>query len=269
MAKYLFGFIGTGNMGGALAKAACHGAGAGSVVLSNRTAAKAEALAHELGCAAAYNEAVAREAKYIFVGVKPQMMAGMLSEIAPVLAARPDRFILVTMAAGLSMERIAAMASGDYPVIRIMPNTPVSVGAGMVLYASNAKVTKAECREFVDQMASAGRFDALEEPLIDVASVVTGCAPAFADLLLEGLADGAVECGLPRAKAYAYAAQMLLGSAQLALETGAHPGVLKDAVCSPGGSTIAGVHALERGRFRSLAMDAVTAAFLRTKELGK
>jgi len=267
MTKYLFGFLGTGNMGGALARAARKSTA--SVVLSNRTAAKAGALAAEIGCDAADNATVAREAKYIFLGVKPQMMAGLLGEIAPVLAAREDRFLLVTMAAGLTMEKITALAGGDYPVIRIMPNTPVSVGEGMVTCARSARVTGEEFAEFTEKMAAAGRFDTLDESLIDAASVVAGCAPAYADLFLEALADGAVECGLPRAKAYAYAAQMLLGTAKLALETGAHPGTLKDAVCSPGGSTIVGVHALERGGFRALTMDAVTAAFRRTRELGK
>jgi len=269
MANYRFGFIGTGNMGGALAKAACAGAGPAAVVLANRTASKAEALAAALGCASSDNGTVAREAKFIFLGVKPQMMAGLLADIAPALAARRDRFVLVTMAAGLTMAKIAALAGGDYPVVRIMPNTPVAVGAGMVLCARSAAVTDDEFSEFREAMAAAGRFDELAENLIDAASVVTGCAPAFADLFLESLADGAVECGLPRAKAYEYAAQMLLGSARLALETGAHPGALKDAVCSPGGSTIAGVHALERGAFRAAVMDAVASACQKTKELGK
>ena len=269
MSAYTFGFIGAGNMGSALARAACRTLPAGEIILSNRTAAKAEALAGELGCAAGDNRTVAAEAAYIFLGVKPQMMAGLLSEIAPVLAERRDSFVLVTMAAGLTMERIAAMAGGDYPVIRIMPNTPCAVGAGVVLYDANERVSETALEKFTAGMAGAGLLDRLEERLIDAGSAVAGCGPAFLCLFLEGLADGGVACGLPRQKALRYAAQMAAGTAQLMLETNQHPGAMKDAVCSPGGSTIAGVRALERAGLRSAAMEAVIAALERNQELGK
>ena len=262
MSTYTFGFIGAGNMGSALARAACRTLPAGEIILSNRTAAKAETLAGELGCAAGDNRTVAAEAAYIFLGVKPQMMAGLLSE-------RRDSFVLVTMAAGLTMERIAAMAGGDYPVIRIMPNTPCAVGAGVVLYDANERVSEAALEKFTAGMAGAGLLDRLEERLIDAGSAVAGCGPAFLCLFLEGLADGGVACGLPRQKALRYAAQMAAGTAQLMLETNQHPGAMKDAVCSPGGSTIAGVRALERGGLRSAAMEAVIAALERNQELGK
>ena len=130
-----FGFIGTGNMGGALAKAAAKRMDPAAILLANKTHAKAEALAAQLGCQAV-TAAEAAGCGYIFLGVKPQMMAGLLADLAPVLAARSDRFILVTMAAGLTMAQIRQLAGGDYPVIRIMPNTPVSVGEGVILYDS-------------------------------------------------------------------------------------------------------------------------------------
>ena len=269
MSAYTFGFIGAGSMGSALARAACRTLPAGEIVLSNRTAAKAEALAGELGCAAGDNRTVAAKAEYIFLGVKPQMMAGLLGEIGPILAAREDRFVLVTMAAGLTMEKIAAMAGGDWPVIRIMPNTPCAGGAGVVLYDANGLVTEAALEKFTAGLAGAGLLDRLEERLIDAGSAVAGCGPAFLCLFLEGLADGGVACGLPRQKALRYAAQMAEGTARLMLETGQHPGAMKDAVCSPGGSTIAGVRALERGGLRSAAMEAVIAALARNQELGK
>ena len=266
---YLFGFLGTGNMGGALARAACKTLPVSQGVLSNRTAEKAKALAAELGCDWAENKTVAQEAKYLFLGVKPQMMEQLLAEIGPVLAARKDRFILVTMAAGLTMERIAAMAGGDYPVIRIMPNTPVDVGEGVIFYTVNGLVKPGELAEFVEGMAAGGLLDPLEERLLDAGSAVAGCGPAFCDLFLEALADGGVACGLPRDKALRYAAQMVLGSATLMLETGKHPGALKDAVCSPGGSTIQGVRALEKGGFRSAVLEAVIAAYEKSIDLGK
>lgn len=265
----LFSFIGTGNMGGALARAASKILPSDTILLANRTAAKAEALAKELGCLTGTNEDAAAQGKYIFLGVKPQMMRDMLSSIAPVLKARGDRFILVTMAAGLTMAQISAMAGGEYPVIRIMPNTPCAVGAGVVLYDSNALVTGEEISEFTTALSRAGLLDQLDEHLIDAGSAVAGCGPAFASLFIEALADGGVTCGLPRAKALRYAAQMLEGTAKLMLESGQHPGVMKDAVCSPGGSTIAGVRALEEGGLRAAAINAVIAAHRRNIELGK
>lgn len=264
-----FGFIGTGNMGGALARAAARGMDPADIFLSNKTAAKAEALAAELGCAAVSVGQVAQSCDYIFLGVKPQMMAGLLQEIAPVLAGRETPFVLVTMAAGLTMEDIRRMAGADYPVIRIMPNTPVSVGKGVVLYTASEDVSAQALDAFCQSMRFSGLLDPVPERLIDAGSAVAGCGPAFACMFMEALADGGVACGLPRAKAIEYVAQMLLGTAALLMESGEHPGRLKDAVCSPGGSTIAGVRALEQGGFRAAAMNAVEAAYLRNKELGK
>ncbi len=269
MSSCTFGFIGTGNMGSALARAARKNLAGDRILLSNRTPAKAEALAAELGCRTGTAVQTAAEAAYLFLGVKPQMMAGLLAELAPVLAGRRDRFVLVSMAAGLTMDRIAGMAGGTYPIIRIMPNTPCAVGAGMVLYDANSLVTGEELDRFTALMAGAGTLDRLEERLIDAGSAVAGCGPAFVYPLIEALADGGVACGLPRQKALLYAARMTEGAARLLLETGAHPGSLKDAVCSPGGSTIAGVRVLEQRGFRAAAMDAVIAAAERTAELGK
>ena len=246
-----YGFIGCGNMGGAVARAVCRGVGPENVALANRTPAKAEALAEALGCRAATNDVVAQDCDVIFLGVKPQMMADMLAGIAPILAKRSGRFVLVTMAAGLSMARVREMAGGAYPIIRIMPNTPVSLGAGMIQYCADGVSD--------DQMFA----------LIDAACCVSGCGPAWVYQFIEALADGGVAAGLPRAKAQEYAAQTLLGSARMVLESGSHPGVLKDAVCSPGGSTIQGVRVLEEHAFRGAVTDAVLAAYDKTKEMGK
>ena len=150
-----------------------------------------------------------------------------------------------------------------------MPNTPVKVGEGMVLYTATDNVSPAALDEFLTIMARGGRFDRLDEKLIDAGCAVSGCGPAFAYMFIEALADGAVTCGLPRSKAIAYAAQTLLGSAKMVLETGDHPELLKDNVCSPGGSTIAGVRELEEHGFRGAALDAVIAAYDKTVELGK
>ena len=263
----IFGFIGTGNMGGALARALRKNVEGWKLLLSNRTPEKAQALAAELDCIATTNSQVAARADYIFLGVKPQMMAGLLKELSPILKERQSRFILVTMAAGLTMERIREMAGGDYPVIRIMPNTPASIGEGMILYTSCDCVKKEEIDLFCSAMGGAGRLSPLPERLIDAGSAVSGCGPAFVDLFIEALADGGVACGLPRGAALEYAAQMVAGSARLILESGKHPAQLKDAVCSPGGTTIQGVRALEEGGFRGTVMNAVIAAYEKNFDL--
>lgn len=264
---YEFGFIGTGNMGGALAQALCQTVSPDRVLLANRTAAKAAVLAGRLGCGVGGNADVARQCRFLLLGVKPQMMADTLAPLRDILSRRTDRFVLVTMAAGMTMERLAALAGGDYPVIRIMPNTPCAVGAGVVLYTANELVTAEELERFTGAFAAAGVLDPLEERLMDAGSAVSGCGPAFICQIVEALSDGGVACGLPRKKALLYAAQMVQGTAKLLLETGEHPAALKDAVCSPGGSTIAGVRALERAGVRGAVMDAVIAAVERTKEL--
>lgn len=265
-----FGFIGCGNMGGALARAVCKAVPADQVFLTNRTAEKAKALADELGCSVALdNEAIAVSADFVFLGVKPQMMADVLTDIAPALAERETPFVLVTMAAGLTIAAIRDMAGGEYPVIRIMPNTPVSTGEGMILYTLSENVPAAAEKAFLAALADSGRLSLLPEKLIDAGSAVSGCGPAFVDLFIEALADGGVACGLPRAQAMELAAQMVLGSAKLVLESGKHPGALKDAVCSPGGTTIQGVRKLEQCGFRGTVMDAVIAAYEKTLELKK
>ena len=262
------GFIGCGNMGGAIARAVCKTLAPEQVLLANRTRAKAEALAAELGCRTATNEEVAACCGWIVLAVKPQMMAGVLEGLRPMLAARKDRFVLCTLAAGLSMARIREMAGGAYPVLRMMPNTPAAAGSGVIQYCSEG-VTPEEEAEFCRMLSGAGRLAPLDEGLIDAASCVSGCGPAWAYQFIEALADGGVACGLPRAKAQQYAAQMLLGSAKMVLESGQHPGALKDAVCSPGGSTIQGVRLLEERGFRGAVTDAVIAAYDKTREMGK
>ena len=255
-------------MGGAIARAVCKATDPQNVYLANRTAAKAEALAEELGCKTTVNDEVAGRCDLIFLAVKPQMMEALLAPLKFTLNERPGRFILCSMAAGLSIPRIQEMAGEDYPVIRIMPNTPASVGEGMIQYCSS-HVTAEEEAEFCKLMAPAGRLDPVPEALIDAAGCVSGCGPAWVYQFIEALADGGVACGLPRAKAQEYAAQMVLGSAKLVLESGKHPGELKDAVCSPGGSTIQGVRLLEERGFRGAVTDAVLAAYDKTKEMGK
>ena len=262
------GFIGTGNMGGALASAAAR-SGEVEVLLANRTKAKAETLAERIGAVVSSNEVIAREADHIFLGVKPQMIVDVLKGIAPALKERKSAPVLISMVTGPDIARIQELAGGDYPVIRIMPNMPAAVGEGVIFYACSGNCGKAQQEAFLRYMAPAGKLFPLAEELHAAGSAVAGCGPAFAAIFLESMADGGVACGLPRASAIQYAAQMMLGTAKMVLETGRHPGVLKDSVCSPAGSTIQGVRTLEERGMRAAVLDAVTVAYEKNVELKK
>ena len=194
-------------------------------------------------------------------------MEGMLQPLQEILARRTP--LLVTMAAALTMERIEEMAGSRLPVIRMMPNTPTAVGKGVIQYCCNDLVQPHMLDQWLRDMAPCGLLDPLEENLIDAASALSGSGPAYLYVMLEALADGAVACGIPRAKAMAYAAMTMTGAAQMYLQTGQHPGALKDAVCSPGGSTIVGLRALEQRAFRAAVSDCVIATYNRNKEMGK
>ena len=255
-----YGFIGCGNMGGAIAKALT--AKGADLAVTDRSG-KAMALGFPYTSA----EDIAENAERIFLAVKPQMMAGVLEKLKPILQEKKP--LLITMAAGLTMEKIDEMAGGGFPIIRIMPNTPTSIGMGVIQYCANDLVSEDILADWLADMALCGLLDPLNEKLIDAASALSGSGPAYVYMFLEALADGAVACGIPRAKAYEYAAMTLAGSARMYLETKQHPGALKDAVCSPGGSTIAGVKALEEGAFRAAVMNCVAATYQRNKELGK
>lgn len=259
-----YGFIGCGNMGGAIAKALSN---ATSDFMVTDRSGKAKALADSLGCAYGDNETAARECDRLFLAVKPQMMGDVLKPLQPILAERKP--LLITMAAGLEIAKIEEMAGTRLGVIRIMPNTPVSVGKGMIQYCCNDLVEEADLADFLNDMRYTGRLDRLDEKLIDAACAVSGCGPAFVYMFIEAMADGAVACGVPRAKAMEYAAATLAGASEMVLASGQHPGALKDAVCSPGGSTIAGVRALEQKGFRGAVMDCIDAAYNRSRELGK
>lgn len=259
-----YGFIGCGNMGGAIAKALSKSTR--DIWITDRSGS-AKALADDLGITYSNNVAIAQNCDSIFLGVKPHMMKGMLLPLQAILKERKP--LLITMAAGLEIRQIQEFAGCELPIIRIMPNTPTAVGKGMIQYCCNNLVTEEMLNTFLQDMDPCGYLDPLDESLIDAASAVSGCGPAYAYMFIEALADGAVACGVPRAKAIEYAAVMLSGSAEMVLQTHQHPGELKDAVCSPGGSTIAGVRALEDKGFRGAVMDCVIAAYEKNKLLGK
>ena len=255
-----YGFIGCGNMGGAIAKALSKNCP--DFAVSDRSGK-----AKELGFPYLSAAEIAEQADRIFLAVKPQMMADVLENLKPVLQEKKP--LLISMAAGLTIARIEEMAGGNLPVIRIMPNTPVAVGKGLTLYCANDQVSSEILADFLADMDASGILDPVEERLFDAAGTVSGCGPAYFYMFIEAMADGAVSCGVPRVQAMKYAAATMAGAAEMVLQTGIHPGQLKDNVCSPGGSTIAGVKALEDGAFRATVMNCVQAATKRNSELGK
>ena len=253
------GFIGTGNMGGALARAAAKSEKVSALLLANRSPEKARKLAEEIGGQAVDNRTAA-QADVLFLGVKPQNLKEMLDGIRDALASRPEESITISMCAGKTLQELQELLNGR-PVIRILPNLPVSAGCGVTLLCASGDVPE-EAKAFVKELlAASGLVLELEEKQLEAASGVTGCGPAFAAMFVEALADGAVACGLPRKAALQSAEQMLLGTAQLLLESGEHPAALKDRVCSPAGSTIQGVRLLEKRAFRGAVTDAVIATW--------
>lgn len=254
------GFIGTGYMGGALATAASKSACDIRLLLANRSREKAEKLAAQIGGEVTDNQTVAREADYIFLGVKPQILQTMYEGIRDVLKERKDRYVIVSMIAGKDIALLEEMFDGA-PVIRFMPNMPVTVGSGLSFYAFSDKVSEEEKAFFLELMKQSGALHESDEHYMMALGGVSGCAPAFAAMFLEALADGAVTCGVSRKDAYVYAAEMLKGTAELYLMNRDHPGAIKDSVCSPAGLTIEGVRVLEQRAFRSAVIDALVATF--------
>lgn len=260
------GFIGTGVMGSALARAVSKNCK--DIMLSNIPDSAAKALAKEIGAEAADNKKLAERCEYIVLAVKPQVIFNVLDEIAPILKARNDNFVIISIAAGVTIESIKQAIGVSCPIIRLMPNTPVSVGCGVVLCSFDGTDDRQKT-EFFEMFSAAGLCDEIAEEKIDAAGALTGCGPAFAYMVMQALADGAVNCGIDRKTATVYAEKTVAGAAELALSTGEHLDKLKDLVCSPAGSTIEGVNVLENRCVRAAFADAVKASYRRNRELGK
>ena len=263
------GFIGLGNMGGNLARLVAQDERYRSeLLLANRSRDKAEKIAAELGGQLASNAEVFAQAEVIFLGIKPAQFADLLAEYQEILDKR-DSLLLVSMAAGLPLGTLEKLTPSHHRWIRIMPNTPVAVGEGVISYALSQQAHQADEDLFRELLSSAGLLVKLEEKQLDAATALAGCGPAFVYLFIEALADAGVRAGLGRDIALQLANQTLLGAAKLSQVSAQHPAQLKDQVCSPAGSTIAGVASLEENAFRGTVMAAVQAAYKRTQELGK
>ena len=265
------GCIGSGNMGTALMKGASKEAGPGNIGFFDIDKPKLQAAAASLGSRIfASNTDAVEKGDFVFLAVKPQILKNVLEEIAPAVKKRQSgekALVLVSMAAGWSIEKIQGVLGLKAAVVRIMPNTPALISRGVIVMAPSAEVPAEKTSQLEKILSGAGLVDRLDEKYLDAVTGLSGSGPAFVYLFIEALADGGVRAGLPRDKALRYAAQTVLGSAAMVLETGEHPGVLKDMVTSPGGTTIAGVAALENGGLRAAAINAVEAAWKRASEL--
>ncbi len=263
------GFLGAGQMATALAtawkKAELLDVGR-SLAADPHPDARAKFRAATGVTAGESNRAVIEVCDVLVLAVKPQTMADVLAEAR--LAVRASHLV-VSIAAGVTLKALADGLGGTARVVRVMPNTPCLVGASATGFAPAPGATPHDAALVERLFRAVGVAYRVPEPLLDAVTGLSGSGPAFVYLFIEALADGGVKCGLPREVAQTLAAQTVLGAAKMVLETGQHPGALKDAVASPGGTTIAGIHALERAGFRAAAMDAVEAATKRAQELGK
>lgn len=262
------GFVGAGQMATALAvgwaRAGLLDAGR-SVATDPYPTARAK-FADATGVRATDTPADVAAADVLVLAVKPQVMAAALAELRPSLQ---PRHLVVSIAAGVTLKALADGLGHDTRLARVMPNTPCLVGASASGYAVGPAATPDDAAAVGRLFGAVGTAFAVPEHLLDAVTGLSGSGPAFVYVAIEALADGGVRAGLPRDVAQALAAQTVLGAAKMVLETGQHPAALKDAVASPGGTTIAGLHALERAGFRAALMDAVTAAADRARELGK
>ncbi|MCQ2487535.1 MAG: pyrroline-5-carboxylate reductase [Clostridia bacterium] len=265
--SYKYGFIGSGNMSSALVSALVSKVEPQAIALSNRTAVKVETLSKATGAVVSTNEEIAKSAKYVVLGVKPQMLETVLEPLKGELKANENP-ILVTMAAGTKIKTICEMAGGDYPVIRIMPNTPVAVGAGVILISRNSLVSDEDFETFIGDFEKAGVIVRVEEDMIDAGSVISGCGPAYVYMFIDAMAKAGESLGLSYETAATLAKATARGAALLSETKDESLENLRIAVCSPGGSTIEGVKSFFESDLDDVVSKALTAAYKRTKELG-
>ncbi len=262
-------FLGAGNMAEALVKGLLRAGVADpqEILCADRRAERGPELTQRYGVRFGQNNVAAvREAGIVLLSVKPQAMNKLLDEIAPALDASK---LVISIAAGVPIAAIERKVGHGVRIVRTMPNTPALVGAGATALAAGEHATEADLAQARALFDAVGKTVVVDEPLLDAVTGLSGSGPAYIFLVIEALSDAGVKVGLARQQAQDLAAQTVLGSAKLLIETGEHPGRLKDQVTSPGGTAIAGLHTLEAGGLRTTLMNAVETATRRAHELGK
>ena len=262
------GFIGVGNMGYPMFLGAIKAFGKERVTFTSATSKKSDWVKEQTGITCAKNNSeLVKDCKYVVLAVKPQYFNGIYKELEGKIT---KEHILISLAAGISIEDMKHGFGADTRVVRSMPNTPALVGEGMTCISfSEDEFQEAEVSEIKEFFASVGKYEIINENLMNAAVCANGSSPAFVYMFVEALADSVVKYGIPRDKAYTLVAQTVLGAAKMVLETGEHPGKLKDNVCSPGGTTIAGVAALEEYGFRNAIIKAADACYEKATSLKK
>src|SRR5664280_1474853 len=262
-------FLGAGKMATALAKGFVK-AGllpAENIMACDPSEAACAAFAREVGSkTTASNPDATRFAEVLVLAVKPDHVAAVLAELRPHIS---EKHVLISIAAGVTLARLEAGLVTGARVVRVMPNTPALVGASASAYAMGASALASDAELAQKLFSSVGIAFAVKESLLDAVTGLSGSGPAYVYLFIEGLSDGGVAAGLPRDVATRLAAQTVLGAAKMVLETRQHPGALKDMVTSPGGTTIEGLHELEKGKLRGTVISAVRAATEKSKKLGR
>ena len=260
------GFIGCGNMATAMLGGILKNnlVPKENLMASDKSEQAMEKIRRDMGIATADNCRVAESADVLVLAVKPVYMEEVIEEIAD--AVRPET-IVVTLAPGKTLKWLDATFGRPTKLVRTMPNTPALVGEGMTAICPNEFVQPEELEQVARIFRSFGKAQVVSETMIDVVTGISGSSPAYVFLFIEAMADAAVAEGMPRAQAYEFASQAVLGSAKMVLETGKHPGELKDMVCSPGGTTIEGVRVLEEKGLRSAVFEATRACVKKAREL--
>lgn len=262
------GFIGMGNMAGAMLKGMLGVFAPEELVFSEKNEEQGKCVAADTGVEyVALNKACASMVKYLILAVKPQFMSEVLEEIKTEIK---ESQIIISIAAGITIADIKAVLGDSVRVVRVMPNTPALLGEGMTGVCYDEAVYSEGERSVIKQIfESFGKMQVVSEKLMNAVICVSGSSPAYVYMFIEALADGAVKYGLPRNAAYEMAAQTVLGAAKMVLETGKHPGELKDMVCSPAGTTIAGVAALEECGFRNAVIKACDKCYEKAESMSR
>lgn len=265
-----FSFIGCGNMAKAMIGGIVHAqlTAPDHITASNPSAGKLKAIQQELGISICVNDNVraVSQADVVVLSVKPHLYETVIAEIRDAV---PEHAIIVMIAAGQTIAVNEARFGKSVKLARVMPNTPALVGEAMSAVCFNAQMTTADQEIVLAMLRSFGKAEIVSESMMDTVTGVSGSSPAYVYMFIEAMADAAVLHGMPRAQAYTFAAQSVLGSAKMVLETGMHPAVLKDNVCSPGGTTIEAVASLERNGMRSAVIDAIDACIKKSQDMSK